>query len=314
MTVDTAVDTERDAVDMNADMPSLPKPTARDMLRAFGTIYGPSVLLDLFVAASVGTLIRQALGRESACAVERRFRPIARVGVSMAAAYVCAIRPWLRRWGANDDEVERALPGDDLVHDPAIVSTWSVTVDAPAHDVWPWLAQIGQDRGGFYSYEWLENLAGCQLRNADRIHPEWQHRAVGELVPLHPACGLPLAHFDRGRALVLEGWGSFTVEPIDGGHARLVSRSRVLKGWSALSYSLLLEIPHFVMQRKMLLGIKERAERAHYAGDSGDTPLPTPEVLHAGTSVPSTSGRLTIGGAPDPADTGRETTQVLSTG
>ena len=135
--------------------------------------------------------------------------------------------------------------------------------------MWPWLAQIGQDRGGFYSYEWLENLAGCRMRNADRIHPEWQHRAVGESVLLHPAFGLEVARFEPNRALVLDGWGSFVLEPIDDRRTRLISRSRVPRGWAALTYALLLEIPHFVMQRKMLLGIKERAERAA----SGGTPL-----------------------------------------
>jgi hypothetical protein len=130
-------------------------------------------------------------------------------------------------------------------------------------------------RGGFYSYEWLENLAGCNLRNADRIHPEWQQRTVGEIVPLHPTCGLPLAHFGPGRALVLGGWGSFVVEPIDEKSTRLISRSRVTKGWGAVSYSLLLEIPHFVMQRKMLLGIKDRAEQGRYARDEGNLSRPT---------------------------------------
>jgi hypothetical protein len=231
----------------------------------------------------------------------------------MAAAYLLAIRPWLRRWGATDDELERTLPGDELVPDPAIGSTWSVTIDAPAEEVWPWLAQIGQDRGGFYSYEWLENLAGCGLRNADRIHPEWQQRAVGEVVPLHPTGGLPLAHFEPGRALVLEGWGSFVVEPIDGQRTRLVSRSRAPKGWAAISYALLLEIPHFVMQRKMLLGIKERAERAWHDRVAGDPSSPTPLASHAGTSVTSASGRLTIAPAPDPADTRPESAEPAST-
>ena len=160
MTVDTTAQTEQAVETVQAPRPNLRKPTARDVIRGFGTIYGPPLLLDLLVAASVGTLVRQALGGPISCAAERRFRPIAILGVGMAATYLLALRPWLRRWGATDDEVARALPGDELVPDPAIDSTWSVTIDAPAEDVWPWLAQIGQDRGGFYSYEWLENLAG----------------------------------------------------------------------------------------------------------------------------------------------------------
>jgi hypothetical protein len=285
-----------------------------DAVRGLGIVYGPSLLLDLFVAVGVATLVHQAVGTRSDCTAERRFRPIARLGVGMAIAYLLAIRPWLRRWGATDDEMERRLPGDELVPDPAIDSTWSVTINAPAEDVWPWLAQIGQDRGGFYSYEWLENLAGCELRNADRIHPEWQQRAVGEIVPLHPTLGLPVAYFEPGRTLVLDGWGPFVVEPIDDKRTRLISRSRVPKGWGAVSYSLLLEIPHFVMQRKMLLGIKERVERARYARDASDPCPPTAGLLHAGTSDPSTSGRLTIGNARLPTDTGGERIAAALTG
>jgi len=313
MAVDAAAQTERDAGTTSTTTPNLRKSTVVDATRGLGTIYGPSVVLDLFVAASVGTLVRQVLGIRPSCAAERRFRPIAPLGVGMAAAYLLAIRPWLRRWGATDDERERTLPGDELVPDPAIDSTWSVTIDAPAEEVWPWLAQIGQDRGGFYSYAWLENLVGCELRNADRIHPEWQQRTVGEIVPLHPTFGLRLAHFEPGRALVLEGWGPFVVEPIDDHRTRLISRSRVPKGWTAISYELLLEIPHFVMQRKMLLGIKERAERARHIRVAGDLSTPTPVTPHAGTSVPSTSGCLTIAPAPGPADTRPEMAEPAST-
>jgi hypothetical protein len=314
MTIDTAARVERDVATTHVAMPSLRKPTTVDAIRGFGTIYGPSVALDLFVAASVGTLVRRALGIRSGCAAERRFRPIAGLGAGMAATYLFAIRPWLRRWGATDDDMARILPGDELVPDPAIVSTWSVTIDAPAEDVWPWLAQIGQDRGGFYSYEWLENLAGCGLRNADRIHPEWQQRTVGEIVPLHPTFGLPLARFEPGRALVLEGWGPFVVEPIDGRRTRLISRSRVPKGWAAISYALLLEIPHFVMQRKMLLGIKERAERARHDRVAGDPSPPPPVTSLEGAPVPSTAGRLTIAPAPGPTDTRPEAAEPASTG
>jgi len=263
MAIDTPVRAEPETTPRSAVVgaPSLRAPTKMDAVRAFGTVYGPSVLLDLFVAASVAALARRALGWRPDCAVARLFQPIAGLGVGSAVAYLAAIRPWLRRWGSTDEEVARALPGDELVPDPAIVSTWSVKIDAPVEEVWPWLAQIGQDRGGFYSYAWLENLAGCELRNADQVHPEWQGRTVGEVVPLHPAHGLPLAYFEPGHALVLEGWGAFVVEASDARRTRLISRTRVRTGWSAISYALLMEIPHFVMQRKMLLEIKERAER-----------------------------------------------------
>jgi hypothetical protein len=138
-----------------------------------------------------------------------------------------------------------------------------VDIDAPPEAVWPWLAQIGQDRGGFYSFEWLENLAGCEMHNADEIHPEWQHRDVGEEVPVHPRIGLPVSRFDPPRALGLQGWGTFVLEPLPGGRTRLSEHPDPGSGLGAkLSGALLIEIPHFVMERWMLAGIKCRAERA----------------------------------------------------
>jgi hypothetical protein len=238
-----------------------PNVSLADAARAVGVTYGPSVLLDLFVGASIATLIGEWLGWRTSCPLVRTLRSVAGLAAAATAVYLVAGRPRLRRWGATDDEIQRALPGDELVPEPAIEATWAVTIDASVETVWPWLAQVGQDRGGFYSYEWLENLAGCKMRNADRIHPEWRQRAVGETIRLHPATGLKVARFEPNRALVMDGWGSFVLEPIDGRRTRLISRSRVPRGWAALTYALLLEIPHFVMQRKMLLGIKARAER-----------------------------------------------------
>ncbi|HVD56474.1 MAG TPA: hypothetical protein VNC17_06485, partial [Thermoleophilaceae bacterium] len=143
--------------------------------------------------------------------------------------------------------------------------TRAVTVDAPVEAVWPWLAQVGQDRAGFYSYEWLENLAGCQMHNANHVRPEWQERRIGETVYLHRLYGLPVARFERNRVLALKNWGAFVVEPLGGERTRLVARGRTARGPALLFYVLLIELPHFVMERKMLLGIKRRAERA-FAG------------------------------------------------
>jgi hypothetical protein len=128
--------------------------------------------------------------------------------------------------------------------------------------VWPWLAQLGQDRGGFYSYEWLENLAGCEMKNADRIHPEWRYRELGEVVRLHPAGGLRVSVFEPGRAIGLEGWGTFALERLGADRTRLLARGGVPAGAAAAPYALLMEIPHFLMERRLLLGIKERVERS----------------------------------------------------
>ena len=106
---------------------------------------------------------------------------LAAAGAGTLAAYALAVRPWHVRWGATDEEVNERLPGDELVRHPNVEATHAVTIKAPAEEVWPWLVQIGQDKGGFYSYSWLENLAGCRLRNADRIVPEFQRLKVGAL-------------------------------------------------------------------------------------------------------------------------------------
>jgi hypothetical protein len=233
--------------------PEEPRATTLDAVRAVGVMLGGPAVLAAAAAWGVGATVRALAGgrRPSAPAV---------ASVAGLAAYVLVARPWLRNWGATPAERGRSLPGDELVERPGSQTTRAVTVNAPVEEVWPWLAQIGQDRGGFYSYEWLENLAGCRLRNVDRIHPEWQHRDVGETVPLHWAHGLTLARFDAGRALAFEGGWYFVLEPQDGS-TRLIARGRVPKGLGSAAYAALLELPHFVMERKMLLGIRDRVER-----------------------------------------------------
>ncbi len=113
---------------------------------------------------------------------------VGRMGVSLVTP---APRPDRAFWGASPQLVERRLPGDDPVPAPRWGWTHAIEVDAPAHQVWPWVAQIGADRGGFYSYSWLENLAGCALRDAERVHPEWEFHE-GDALSLHPSAP-PLA-------------------------------------------------------------------------------------------------------------------------
>ena len=214
---------------------------------------GPLALAMLAGAATVR--VARDLGRG------RRPPSGAVVGVAALAVYAAGIRPRIRSWGASPEEARMPLPGDEFVPDSVMQTTRAVTIAAPPADVWPWLAQIGQERGGFYSYEWLENLAGCRMRNAEEIHPEWQHRDPGEAILLHPAARLEVNLFEPGRAFGIEGWGVFVLEPIGRGHTRLLVRGRCPRRLAMAAYSILLEIPHFLMERKMLLGIRERAER-----------------------------------------------------
>ena len=101
-------------------------------------------------------------------------------------ALLYAARRYYRNWGTTKDECRMDLPGDELVGQPAVQTTEGVWVDAPASAVWPWLVQMGQNRGGLYTYQALERLAGLHYRNADRIHPEWQHLAPGDAIRLVP--------------------------------------------------------------------------------------------------------------------------------
>jgi hypothetical protein len=194
------------------------------------------------------------------------------------AAYALALRPWHSKWGATQAECDETIPGDELVPRPLYSMTHAITINAAASEVWPWLVQMGQTRGGFYSHAWLENLVGCHMRNADRIVPEWQSLRAGDVVWLHPkAPPLPVAIVEPHRAIVLggpiEGQGArrinsdgtwaFYLKPMDSNTTRLLVRGR----WNtnpgllnrAINYALF-EPAHFIMERKMMLGIKQRAE------------------------------------------------------
>ena len=183
--------------------------------------------------------------------------------------YWLVFRPRFLRWGATDEEVRRPLPGDEfLPSDPKLNATHAITINTAAAHVWPWLVQMGQNRGGFYSYTWLENLIGCRIRNADRIVPEWQSLEVGDHVILHPKTPpLPVIALEPGRLLTLKGWGSFYLRQIDERTTRLVIRSRAVYEPDIKNFYLrcsigcrYIEMVHFIMERKMLLGIKQRAE------------------------------------------------------
>lgn len=189
-------------------------------------------------------------------------------GAGALAAYVLLIRPWHLKWGATEEELKMPLPGDELVKHPKLNATHAITINAPVAEVWPWLVQVGQKRGGFYSYTWLENLVGCEMSNADQIVPEWQDLKIGDEVWLHPkAPPLKVLAMEPGRAIVLENSWTFVLDPIDDHTTRLIIRGRGdfnpdLKN-ALLNFILwrgVFEPAHFIMERKMMLGIKERAE------------------------------------------------------
>jgi hypothetical protein len=194
---------------------------------------------------------------------------------SSAAAYLLVARRRQLGWGATDEESNASLPGDGLIAIPDLCATRAITVRATADEVWPWIAQLGQGRGGFYSYDFLENLAGCDIHSADRIVTEWQDVAVGDEVKLFPEGPLNVAVVEAGRSLVVRGgvpmgntpppydftW-AFALRERPDGTTRLLVRERYAytRGWAPLLVEPAAAIS-FVMTRKMLRGIRDRAER-----------------------------------------------------
>ena len=243
---------------MGSGAAGLPRgPIARAMVVAFG----PSALL---IALSLGAMV--AVVRGLVTGAGSRWSPIRKLVVGLLAAfpwvYLGWLRPWHRRWGASLVEQTAPLPGDDLTPDPGYQHTRAVTIHAPAEHVWKWLVQIGQNRGGLYSYDWLENLAGCDIHSASRVHSEWQHPSPGDTLGIVRGWGPRILAIDPGHSLVIEGWGAYVLQPIDENTSRLIARARHPRGWAAVYYALLVEIPHYIMERKMLLGLRDRAERS----------------------------------------------------
>lgn len=184
------------------------------------------------------------------------------------------------RWGTVGTEARDPLPGDEFVPEPKWSYTLGVAVDAPPEAVWPWIAQIGQGRGGFYTYQTLENVVGCKIVNTTEILPDHQHPAVGDDVLLHPtAPPLRVEIVDPPHAFVLfgspadigaeENWGmstwQFVIVPRPDGGSRFLTRGRsdYTGDWkSRLAFGRFpIEAVTFVMSRKMMLEIKRLAER-----------------------------------------------------
>ena len=191
-----------------------------------------------------------------------------KVGSIAAAAlvYRSLLRRRIMNWGATDAEVDARLPGDELLEHADGVATRAITVNAAASAVWPWIAQMGPlPRGGAYTYDWIENLLGLDMHSADRVLPDYQHPQVGDTL----GYGKNRMRFERvepRRVLATRSedgnwvW-SFVLEEQDG-KTRLISRNRFrLPSLTARIGMLPMEPASLVMERKMLHGIKQRAER-----------------------------------------------------
>lgn len=190
--------------------------------------------------------------------------------IALGALYWFPVRRWFGRWGSTEVERTRVMAGDAAVADPTYAATLAITVEALPEHIWPWLMQMGYQRGGLYSYDWLDRLFGYLDRpSADRILPEFQRLAVGDEIPIGRGQGFPVTAIEPYRTLVLSGAGDgfawlweFGLYPVDERRTRLVSRNRVRVPQSAGSWLFMrvIEPAAFLMTRRMLLGLKQRAE------------------------------------------------------
>ena len=184
-------------------------------------------------------------------------------------------------FGATEAELDAQLPGDGLIPSPDLVATRVVGIAAPPEDVWPWVAQLGQGRGGFYSYDRLENLVGCRVHSAERVEAQWQDVRVGDPFRLHPDVALEVAAVEPGKALVVRGAVTATggtaaggsTPPYDftwtfalrrgrDGRTRLLVRERY--GYTRRGAALLVEpvaVVSFLMTQKMLRTLRDRVEQ-----------------------------------------------------
>jgi hypothetical protein len=208
-----------------------------------------------------------------------RWKPLARVGgiltlivAALSALYALVVRPWHLHRGATVEEVQRTLPGDELVPDPKFEYTQAIAIDAPPEAIWPWLVQIGYHRAGWYSHDWIHRLLGVagsvddDRRSADRIILELQDLQVGDLIEIAPEMGFEVLAMEPNQFLLLGAEGGVWVwflEPVDADTTRLIVRTR--GAWdpglgNTLMFGIANELGSLVMQPKTLQGIKQRAE------------------------------------------------------
>ena len=204
----------------------------------------------------VRILIAVAGAAASAAAIDRLYRK--------------HVRDWVLTWGATAEEAARPLPGDDLLDPADLVATRAIQIDASPSAIWPWLVQMGPGRAGAYTYDWIENLFGLNMHSADRIHPEWQDLNVGDIVRSHhdrPGMRVEILEPERvlsNRSEAGDWVWTFVLVP-ENGSTRLISRNRIAMKGAAVGQHLgmlVMEPGSLVMERKMLLGIKQRAERS----------------------------------------------------
>lgn len=190
--------------------------------------------------------------------------------VILTSILIALLTPWMDRWGATDEEIAAAFPGDELVPKPAGFINRAITINVAPEYIYPWIVQLDANKGGWYSYTWIENLINCPMDNADHIHPEWQNLKVGDEVHMCPNEPAPppyiVAQIHPNQAIVMghregEEWVDlyqFVIVPQADGTSRLILRTRTMMVGGIWT---IIHPGAFIMERGLLYGIKERAER-----------------------------------------------------
>ena len=183
----------------------------------------------------------------------------------IAAVYWIMIRPRQLNWGATIQELHMRLPGDELISSESIVSTRTINIHASKENIWPWIPQTGQNRGGFNSYYWLENLFGAGMVNTDEINPAWQNPRPGDTVYYGKNMPYGLVSLaKKNEYYSIQGW-TFYLMPINDTDTRMIVRYPSMEVRHDLSGSLYyyfqFESLHFIMETGMMMGIKEKAEK-----------------------------------------------------
>jgi hypothetical protein len=198
--------------------------------------------------------------------------PVLTLIAVLLAIYGLLIRPRMLDGGATIEERRAVLPGDDLMPDARTVTTRAVTIDAPASAVWPWLVQMGQDRAGFYTHNWVERVLRSGIPDVHEVHPEWQHLDPGDLMRTNrdmggKPMGWPVLAVDPGRSIVVQskslpvGTYTFVLQPVDDISTRFLVRDRAAwKGMEWLFKVLVYEPLHAYMETGLLQGVRQRAQ------------------------------------------------------
>ncbi|MCP4139601.1 MAG: hypothetical protein GY755_04820 [Chloroflexi bacterium] len=191
---------------------------------------------------------------------------VALILIFLVVLYLKTIRPWQLHWGARNEEINRSIPGDDIVSNASFNATRAVTINAPPENIYPWIVQMGLSRAGWYSYDLLDNLA---RKSAESILPEFQKIEIGDLIPMSPdgKQGIWVKEFRENKWMLW--WDKigdtswvWEIYPDGNNRCRLVTRVRMKYRWLSFSaiFNLIIEFFDFPMMRKCMLGIKKRAE------------------------------------------------------